>query len=183
MVDFLRKDMLNFISGLAFLFIISIFENIRHVFLAPQLSDFTTSNDLFRNILFIILIFITLEVSGLIVSNNRIENKIVLTLVLYLFVLLFSKQNLYFSLFELVIFFSMYCVYYYLINDGDDEIDKVNVTGNDKYYIALYVLTGVLLFSSIIGFMFYYLKQKQEKGNKFTLFKFLFRAREKFYYK
>ena len=78
MVDFLRKDMLNFISGLSLLFILSIFENIKHGFLAAQLSDFIGKNDLFRNLLFLILIFFTLEVSGVTISNNKIENKIIL---------------------------------------------------------------------------------------------------------
>lgn len=181
MADFLRKDMLNFISGLSLLFILSIFENIKHGFLASQLSDFIGKNDLFRNLLFFILIFFTLEVSGITVSNNGIENKIILSIILYLFVLLFSKQTLYFSLFELGIFFTMYGIYYYLTNDERENIEHVDVSGNDDYYNALYGLMGILIFSSLAGFMFYYLKQREDKGENFTILKFLFKSREKSY--
>ena len=177
MADFLRKDMLNFISGLSLLFILSIFENIKHGFLAAQLSDFIGENDLFRNLLFLILIFFTLEVSGVTISNNKIENKIILSIILYLFVLLFSKQTIYFSLFQLLIFFTMYGIYYYLTNDEEENIEHVDVNGNDSYYNALYVLTGLLIFSTLLGFMFYYLKQKEDKGMKFTILKFLFKSR------
>ena len=183
MIEFLRKDILNFISGLSLLFILSIFENIKHGFLAAQLSDFIVNNDIFRNFLFLVLIFFTLEVSGIVVSNNKIENKIILAIILYLFVLLFSKQTLYFSLFQLSIFFSMYGIYYYLTNDGDENVDIVDVNNNDSYYYGLYALTGILIFSSMIGFMFYYMKQKEDKGKDFTLLKFLFRSRKKNYSK
>jgi len=179
MSDFLRKDILNFISGLSLLFILSIFENIKHGFLAAQLSDFISKNDLFRNLLFLILIFFTLEVSGVTISNNKIENKVVLSIILYIFVLLFSKQTIYFSLFQLLIFFTMYGIYYYLTNDDEENVEHVDVKGNDTYYNTLYVLTGLLLFSTLVGFMFYYLKQREDKGENFTILKFLFKARDK----
>ena len=181
MSDFLRKDVLNFISGLSLLFILSIFENIKHVFLAAQLSDFISRNDIFRNLLFLILIFFTLKVSGITISNNGIENKIILSIILYLFVLLFSKQTLYFSLFQLTIFFVIYGIYYYLTNDEGENIEHVDVSRRDDYYNALYGLMAILIFSTLTGFIFYYLKQRKDKGEKFTILKFLFKSRKKSY--
>ena len=52
----------------------------------------------------------------------------------------------------------MYGIYYYLTNDEEENIEHVDVSGNDSYYNALYVLTGLLFFSTLLGFMFYYFK-------------------------
>lgn len=167
MSNIVQNNIDNFVSGLSSIFFSKSLSDIKWILLSPELIKFTENNIFFRQIVLFVTIFISTEV----ISDNlniSLEDKIIGAFFLYLFILIFSKQLLHFNLFELILFFIIYFLFYSLTN--------YNLQGNerDEVYIALYVFTGLLIITTIIGNYYYYLKQLKDRGKDFSFYKFFF---------
>ena len=56
-----KQDLLNIIAGLSFLFIINILTDVKEDFTPNQFGIFIRENDIVRNLVYIIVIFITIQ--------------------------------------------------------------------------------------------------------------------------
>lgn len=170
--QFLNNNINNFISGLSVLFFSFLVFGVEWTYLPPQLTKYLNNNDIPRQIFIFIVILISIQFIDN-DSSQKIEDKILGATLLYLFSLLFTKQTLLYSLFEIMIFISLYFLFYYLTTYKPTGQEKENI------HIAMYVMTGLLLATVILGSQQYYLKQRKDKGNRFSNLKFLFGNPEK----
>lgn len=156
----------NFIAGLSAIYFSQILSSIGWKLFPPQMMKYVSNNYFVKQIFLIVFILISVEF----LSEDPLapfSNKLTATLFLYLTVLIFPKQNLYFSMVESFLFFASFSLYYY--DDRDVE------SGRDD---ILKILVLIFLIVLVMGFVFYYLKQKRDKGEKFSYTEFLFGSPE-----
>lgn len=174
-----KQDLLNIISGLSFLFIINILTDVKEDFTPNQFGIFIRENDIVRNLVYIIVIFITIQLSSFSVTENPFVDRVSATFIIYLFILLFSKQTLYFSIAEFVLFLTLYFLYFYMV-EIDTDVDPLD-SKYDDIYLTIYIIIGILFLVTFIGFYFYYNKQLEDKKTRFSIFKFIFGKKESSY--
>ena len=167
MSNLIEQNILNFIGGVSAMYFANTLSNLKWSFLPPQLIKYIKKDLLVRQVFLFFLVFVSIQLSkgG---SDIPIQDKAISSVFLYIFVLIFPKQTLDFSLVELFLFLILYGIYYTLKNytPSDDQQNDLSV--------VLYVVGGILVLLILIGNIFYYLKQKRDKGKDFTYFLFFF---------
>jgi len=98
------------------------------------------------------------------ITANIEEDKILISFIVYIFLLIFSRQTLIFSIIQIVLL-----VYIFTEYNKNDNFESL------KKYIYL------LIFIMLLGYEKYYSKQVSEKGEKFSIVKFIFGKREQEY--
>jgi hypothetical protein len=176
-----KEDILNIISGLSFLFVINILTDVKEDFTPNQFTLFVRDNDIVRNFTYIIIIFITIQFFNFKISESSVMSRVYSTFIIYFFIILFSKQTLYFSILEFLIFLGLYGIYYYI-----SEIESNNDFNDDKFddfFLSIYILLGSLFLISFVGAYIYYKKQIKDKKGRFSYYKFFLGKKESSYTK
>ncbi len=153
--NFFQADINSIIILIA---VIHLLPNIASTYLGPQLVKAAKNDDLIRNFCVLIGVILLVQIS------NIQENKIEIAGLLFLFLLIFSRQTLEFNMIQIVLALYIFSKY----NENDD-IESVK-----KY---MYLFIGLLLF----GYGYYFRKQMKDKGLKFSYKKFILGKREKDY--
>ena len=153
--NFFQADINSIIILIA---VIHLLPNIASTYLGPQLVKAAKNDDLVRN--FCVLIGVILMVQ---ISNIQ-ENKFEIAGLIFLFLLIFSRQTLEFNMVQIVLALYIFSKY----NENDD------IESLKKY---MYLFVGLLLF----GYGYYFTKQINDKGLKFSYKKFVLGKREKDY--
>lgn len=167
MSGLVRLNVLNFIGGVSVLYYTNILKDLKWPLLPPQLSRFLKSDLIIRQVFLLLLVFIAIQLT----KGDKtisIEDKVISSLFLYLFILLYPKQTLEFSLAEFIIFCIIYAIYYCIKNYSFNDEEK------DTLFILMYVFSGLLGLMILTGNIFYYFKQEKDKGEKFSYLKFFF---------
>lgn len=159
----------NFVSGLSAIYFVKLLDDIGWNFFPPQLIKFIKQEIVVRQIFLFLLVLIAIEIleSETEDTESEIPNKIIGAIFLYFTVLMIPKQTIVFALVEFGLFIVAF-IYYYNIQNND----------NEGYYDNL--RTVVLIFVSVVfvGSVFYYFKQRRDRGKDFSYLKFLFGSPE-----
>lgn len=166
----LDRNSENFVAGLSAIYFVKLLDDIGWNFFPPQLIKFIKQEMVVRQIFLFLLVIIAIEFleSDTEDADSEPPNKIVGSVFLYFCVLLIPKQTLGFALVEFMLFVVAF-VYYYMVSNYED----------DNYYSDLRVTVSVFISVVFIGSVFYYFKQRKDKGEKFSYLKFLFGNPEK----
>ena len=128
-----------------------------------------SNNMLAKHILAIITLYISIMVTS---KFDKISIKIIATIFVYIWFIITTKCTAVYVLLILAIIALNYLFNQYLDTDIKDDKNKKEV-----YDLKSKVNKGILLLCfviSLIGFLQYYLKQKNDYGSKFHLGKFIF---------
>ena len=167
MSQLIEKNVLNFIGGISTLYFAALLSNLHWPFLPPQLLKFLKKDLLIRQVFLLFLVFISIQLTKG-DGDILIQDKAISSLFLYIFILIFPKQTLEFSLVEMFLLLALYGIYYtlktYTLEDKKE---------NDLY-LSLYSIGGVFCLLIVIGNIVYYNKQREDKGERFSYIKFFF---------
>ena len=103
------------------------------------------------------------------IEHNMWE-KVVLTVSLFFFILLFSRQEAIYNAVEIAILFAMYVIY-------QVKLDNNNVDDSALEYVS-YGLLGLAVLIIFVGYYSYMMLKMKQKGRRFRLLKFIFGKRE-----
>ena len=145
-------------SIIILIFIINMMPNIIETYVSPQFIKATKNNDMIRNFCIFLGILALVELSDI------EENTVFVSLMIYSMMILFSKQMLWFSLIQIILLVFIFSKY-----NRNESLSQVT------YYILFFYAV------SVYGCYKYYLKQIQDKGERFSLEKFIFGRREQTY--
>jgi hypothetical protein len=142
--------------------------------LSCRVQELLNGNVYVQYILLFIIIYFTIDFTtddGVIVSP--IENVKITCLVWVLFVM-FAKMNLYFTIFTFSLFIITYyiqnqIVYYRKLNDKNEYIEKINSFISVEKKLIIFII-----FTIILGFIIYFIKQYKDKKNEWSFVKFIF---------
>ena len=143
-----------------------------------------------KHIVFICLIYFTIDFSS--EDNMHPINILKLTVELWIFYLMVIRMNIYFTVLVGLLLFLLYVVdefYEYVIqeelkihldtiNDDDkkkEEEKKLKFLKKEHEYLKniVLILEYLIILITIIGFIYYFIKQKIDKKNKFSYSKFI----------
>ena len=168
----LTKNVENFLFGFMALYFGTFIGVVGWNMFPPQFTRLVRTNLLFRQLSLFVFILISIEFLSPDPSSggSSVNQKMTAAAFLYLTILLFPKQTLYFSLIEMALFYVIFFVFYYEnkdIEDGNDELMKI--------------LVGVFLGFILIGATQYYYKQRMDRPEDFSHTKFFFGSPEGMY--
>ena len=161
----LTKNVENFLFGFMALYFGTFVGVVGWNMFPPQFVRLVRGNILVRQLALFVFILIGIEFLSPAASlgGSAVNQKMTAAVFLYLTVLLFPKQTLYFTLIELTLFYVIFFIFYYEekdIEDGKDELMKI--------------LVAVFLGFILIGSIQYYYKQRMDRPEDFSHVKFLF---------
>ena len=164
------KSEINFKLNGVFLILLVVFGNYIGQLLPCNLQTLLTRHMYAKHILIIFLIYYTVHMNDK--SYTSPLELLKYTLMIYALFLLFSKQNIYIALIVLILLgleYINYSIITYNINSSDptsisiDILDKINRIFNYLIFILL-----------ILGFIFYFIKQRKDHKKDWSIIKFLF---------
>ena len=101
-------------------------------------------------------------------------------MVIWLFYIIMSKQTLYFTAVNLSLLAVLYVLYNYkdyyerVMKEGSQDKEgkdyKELLEENNKY---ITIVTYSLVFTCVIGFIYYYIKQRKERKHNFKHYNFI----------
>lgn len=145
-------------SVIILIFIINMLPNMMETYMSPQFIRATKDNDMIRNFCIFLGILILVELSDI------EANTVFVSMMLYSMMLLFSKQTLWFSLIQILLLVFIFSKY-----NRNENLSHIS------YYILFFYLV------SVYGCYRYYQKQLRDKGERFSIEKFIFGKREQQY--
>lgn len=145
-------------SIIILIMVINLLPNLVNTYIGPQMIKAAKNNDIVRNFCVLVGIILLVQIS------NIQENKFQIALLLFLFLLIFSRQTIEFNMIQILL-----AVYIFSKYNENDDIESLKKYG--------YLLVGLLL----TGYVYYFRKQMRDKGIKFSLTKFILGKREKDY--
>ena len=159
------------------IFFFVLFQTIPHFYtsyIGNQFLRTVSNSDLYRNIFLILSIWFVINYIDEGILSEELQNslweRLVLTIALFVFILLFSRQEGIYNAIELLLLFIMYVIYQVKLDDN-------NANGTSIEY-ASYSLLGLTVFIMFIGYYRYMMLKMKQKGRRFTLLKFVFGKRE-----
>ena len=104
---------------------------------------------------------------------------LVSTLKYYLFFMMFTKMNIYFTVFSFCLMFAVTLIKnyisYLLYKDTNNEKEEEKLTKLlNKLHNLNNILILIILATIITGFILYFIKKKQEYGKDWSLMRFIF---------
>jgi len=165
---------LNINKGLLLIILFVSGKYITTKILSCRIQELLNGNVYVQYLLLFIIIYFTIDFTtddGIIVSP--IENIKITCLVWVLFIM-FAKMNLYFTIFTFSLFIITYyiqnqIVYYRKINDKNEYIEKISsLIGVEKKLIVF------IIFTIILGFIIYFMKEYKDKKKEWSFVKFIF---------
>ena len=142
-------------SIIILIMVINLLPNLVNTYIGPQMIKSVKNNDIVRNFCVLLGIILIVQIS------NIQENKIEIAFFLFLFLLVFSRQTVEFNMIQIMLMLYIFSKY----NENDD------IESLKKY---VYILIGIL----IAGYVYYFRKQFNDKGIKFSLLKFVLGKKE-----
>ena len=159
MVSYSSNFFENDINSIVLLIsVIHFLPNVLKTYVGPQFVKAARNNDIIRNFSVLVGIILLIELS------NIEDNKLVISCSLFLFLLIFSRQTIEFNMIQIILMLYIFSAY-----NENDNLDSLK-----KY---MYFLCALLL----IGYFYYFKKQVNDKGSKFSLVKFILGLRESEY--
>lgn len=142
--------------------------------LSCRIQELLNGNVYVQYLLLFIIIYFTIDFTtddGVIVSP--IENIKITCLVWVLFIM-FAKMNLHFTIFTFLLFLITYyiqnqIVYYRKLNDKDVYIKKINSLLSVEKKLIIFII-----FTIILGFIIYFMKEYKDKKKEWSFVKFIF---------
>jgi hypothetical protein len=140
-------------------------KSIKNIF-PPQLTKLLSNNLLFHHLSILFFVYFSIELNDR--ENNSPLYNFINALIAYLFLILFLKSTLIFSVIIILILISIYFI--------SKEIQYKTLNGENTNYfenvnnILSYIGIGVLVLSNI----YYLYKQIKDKGDKFSIYKYIF---------
>lgn len=166
MIDLLDKN--NIIIGILFSsFIIT--GNYLSELISCNIQELLHKSMLFKHFILFIMIYFTVELSDKHDINDP-KKHIINTIIIYIFLILFSKGNSIINIlaFTLIIFHYIANNFYVYYENKADEYN-MNVWTNIKD-TTFYILVSIM----VLGFFSYLYKQITDKKQNFSLYKFIF---------
>ena len=165
----LDKNSENFVAGLSAIYFVKLLDEIGWDFFPPQMIKFIKQELVVRQIFLFLLVLISIEFLETDVEETEsgFSDKIIGAVLLYFTVLMIPKQTIQFALVEFGLFIAAF-IYYYNIQNNDDK----------GYYDNLRIVLLIFISVVFVGNLFYYFKQRKDKGDKFTYLKFFFGSPE-----
>ena len=157
------------VKGMALL-ILAVGCNFTSELFGCKLQYLLTNNMFFKHFILIFIIFFSINFT----NSKLVKPELVLkyTLLIYVLFLLFSKMNIYLTLFVLFNLMIQYYLYTYIdYYRNRPQETKINLK-HMEYHLNImnYVNVGVIM----IGFVLYILKQKKSYNKDFDIVKFIF---------
>lgn len=183
----INQYLYDFASSVFFFVILKTIPTVYSGYIGHQFIQKMRDNDLYRNLFLIVTIWLickfTEEAQLADEMRHSVIGKIILTFVIYFFILLFSRQTAIFNASELLLLFVMYVIhevrnYYY----SDYGADHLNRTAETLTYVT-FGIWGLVIFLVILGYFNYMTLKMKQKGSRFKLSKFIFGKREAEYSK
>ena len=163
-----------FVTAIFFFLLLQTIPHVYSNYVGHQFLTIVRENDLYRNLFLLLAIWFIINYTEEGVMPEEIEHnmweKIVLTISLFLFILLFSRQEAVYNAVEIFLLFVMYIIY-------QVKLDNDNVHDPALEY-ASYALLGLTVVIIFIGYYSYMMLKMRQKGNRFSFLKFVFGKRE-----
>lgn len=185
MVTVSSQSVYDFVSSIFFFIIINSTSSIYSGYTGNQLKKIISDSDLLRNI----FLFTTVWLIGGFVDDdqivdgiqNNLVQKLIISSVVFVFILLFSRQTAFFNGLEMIILLVVYVLHevrtdYYTDHGLSEDDSTANVLENVNYG-----LLGALGFFLIIGYYQYMVLKIKQKGKRFRLSRFMFGKEERDY--
>jgi hypothetical protein len=142
--------------------------------LSCRIQELLNGNVYVQYILLFIIIYFTIDFTtddGIIVSP--VENVKITCLVWVLF-LMFAKMNLYFTIFTFLLFLITYyiqnqIIYYRKINNKNEYKENIVSLISVERKLVLFII-----FTIILGFALYFIKEYKDKKKEWSFIKFIF---------
>jgi hypothetical protein len=142
--------------------------------LSCRIQELLNGNVYVQYILLFIIIYFTIDFTtddGIIVSP--LENVKITCLVWVLF-LMFAKMNLYFTIFTFLLFLITYyiqnqIIYYRKINNKNEYKENIVSLISVERKLVLFII-----FTIILGFALYFIKEYKDKKKEWSFIKFIF---------
>jgi hypothetical protein len=185
MVSISSQSVYDFVSSIFFFIIINSSSTIYTGYTGNQLKKIISDSDLLRNI----FLFATLWLIGGFVDDdqivdgiqNNLVQKLIISSIVFVFILLFSRQTAFFNGLEMIILLAVYVLH----EVRTDYYADHGLTENDSTAKVLenvnYGLLGSLGFFLIIGYYQYMVLKIKQKGKRFKLSRFMFGKEERDY--
>ena len=179
MFNFNKRELLDYkgkiLTGIFLLFLAASGNFIGETFTC-KLRELLSTNMVAKHILIIIILYFSINFSNKEDTEHPIEN-LYTTLKIYLLFILFSKMNIYFTIFILLLLAIVYAlekyVTYIRYNKKDNK-DK----GEEKLIENLILLSDSLIIFIILcillGFTLYLHQQYSDHKKNWSIFKFIF---------
>lgn len=185
MVTISSQSVYDFVSSIFFFIIINSSSTIYSGYTGNQLKKIISDSDLLRNI----FLFATLWLIGGFVDDdqivdgiqNNLVQKLIISSIVFVFILLFSRQTAFFNGLEMIILLAVYVLH----EVRTDYYADHGLTENDSTAKVLenvnYGLLGSLGLFLIIGYYQYMVLKIKQKGKRFKLSRFMFGKEERDY--
>lgn len=145
-------------SVIILIMIINSLPNLLNLYVGPQFLKSIKNNDITRNFVIFLGIFIVVQLS------NVESNKVLTSILIFLFLLTFSRQTFIFTIVEILLITFIFVKY-----------------NNNDNLSSLWNYIYILLLIMIYGYYSYYKKQISDKGDFFSLTKFIFGRKQSDY--
>ena len=185
MVTISSQSVYDFVSSIFFFIIINSSSAIYTGYIGNQLKKIISDSDLLRNI----FLFATLWLIGGFVDDDQIADgiqnnlvqKLIISSIVFVFILLFSRQTAFFNGLEMIILLAVYVLHevrtdYYADHGLTEDDSTAKVLENVNYG-----LLGSLGLFLIIGYYQYMVLKIKQKGKRFKLSRFMFGKEERDY--
>ena len=163
-----------FVTAIFFFLLLQTIPHVYSNYVCHQFLTIVRYNDLYRNLFLVLAIWFIINYTEEGVMPEEIEHnmweKVVLTVSLFFFILLFSRQEAIYNAVEIAILFAMYVIY-------QVKLDNNNVDDSALEYVS-YGLLGLAVLIIFVGYYSYMMLKMKQKGRRFRLLKFIFGKRE-----
>lgn len=169
----------SFITAIFFFIILQTVPHIYSGYTGHQFLVLVKNSDLYRNLFLMLSIWFIISYTEKSVTPEEIESnvweRILLTLLLFIFIMLFSRQEALYNSVELSLLFIIYVLY-------QVKQDNTSVDTSALEY-ASYAIFGLFILILISGYYRYMMLKIRQKGRRFSILKFIFGMREVEYVK
>lgn len=140
-------------------------------YMGGKLIRLIQGNDYLRTFFLFLVIWFT--INDILGTKNQLSigTSFAIAILVVVFILVFSRQPLWYNIAESLILITIYAMNVEKANFSPSTVDKVNTATNVLYFILIPIM--------LVGFYKYYLIKKKEKGKRFVLRKFFIGEREK----
>jgi len=163
----------SFVSAIFFFVLLESIPHIYTGYVGNQFVRIVKNSDLYRNIFLLLSVWFIINYVHETIVPEEIEStweKIIIALALYVFILLFSRQQAIYNAVELFLLFIMYIIYQVKV---DNEASESKILE----YVS-YGILGVVVIILFIGYYQYMMLKIKQKKKRFTYTKFIFGKRE-----
>lgn len=146
------------------------------ILLSCKMQKFISNNYLFKNLINLLMIFGIVMMEGIndetSWSNTNPFQAMLITIIIFIAFILFSKIQLNFALCVIILLFILYVTITYKNNLKFKNLLKIDI--ENYINIITNILVTLLIIVSLVGFIKYYIYKKNKHKNNFSIIKFFF---------